>query len=642
MANSFEMQKVVVLPSLNIPINTIFAKKKDDDTFTLHFSNADGSKILDLFTTAGSGGSAATSLDGPTEVYPGMRTEYKITNYDIRKVYIEPTAINGSVLRIKDRIYYTAPASGVAGFSFDGVDLPLTLSNERAAKPFITIPLDDIKNVGSNLLAVCTGLDALVTGLVYSGTRWELSTTPDFSANVISYTPDSETYLQIPTGVLQPGNKYYLRVRHSYVGSYTGNTVYSDTISFTTRKYFVPISEVGILYPPDYLTATKFGLVIAVSGNGRAMVIGAPNAKVGSNVNQGIVHTYIKELPSNIWRLETRITVNTANLFFGNSLALSYDGTTLAIGTAITSTKGSAYIYKKTGVTWAAQTVTTPTNFANGDLFGYSVALTADGNTLFVGAPNNNNGISTSGVIVSYTRSGSTWTQRTTFVHTDKQASDRLGSTVVCNATGTIVAAGARDRDAKNFTGPESGAVYIFTGTAASAFNQVAALVPELPVGGTYSKNLAAALSMNDAGDVVAYSSTLSGGTNTVTNYVYVYTGTGSTWTKTLSLVQNLGSTNAYTGASLSLDGSGDNLLIGSTNPTASGYAELYTNTYGTTWERSGKFEATNRTLNDLDTYGAAVCITKDGSEMFVGAPLESYNVTGFSSANMGCVYVYS
>lgn len=634
-ATFFEMHKVSVMPAqADITKNALYLHNFKPGKLHLYMSNVAGDAALEVAQTP--------RLDGPDEVYPNIETIYTITNYDFKEAYVDPVALGGTVKRIRNKIYYTPPANGNIGFTFDGVTYNLVLSGARAKKPSITVPAQNKEDIGSTLLALCTQLDPLVAGIEYSSSNWDISTTPDFSSGVTTLTVETTSYIQIPVGLMNSGTRYYLRMRHNYVGSYTGNTEYSDTIQINTREYFVPTNEVGYIYPPDYLVGSYFGSVIAISGNGRVMAIGAPNAPNGTNANSGLVFIYTKQYPSGAWILETRIAVATANLYLGCSLSLSYSGTTIAIGSKNAANKGSVYIYQKTGVTWAAQTVNTPSGMSNGCLFGSAVALSANGNILFVSAPLLNGGNTGSGQILSFTRSGTTWSAATTFSHTDKQANDNLGTTLVCNAAGTIVAAGARLRDAKNFTGADSGAVYVFTGSATTAFNQSNIFVPDTPVSSVYASQIATALSMNDAGTVIAFTATGSAGNNAITNYLYVYTGSGSSWTRSLYKTQNLSTYNAYTGASCSLDSTGTVLCVGSSYPTGRGYAEVYKNTGSNTWIKASEFNATNGSTGDLETYGASICISKDANEMFVGAPLEKLSATGYSAANVGCVYFYN
>ena len=87
---------------------------------------------------------------------------------------------------------------------------------------------------------------------------------------------------------------------------------------------------------------------------------------------------------------------------FGYSVALSGDGNTLAVGanfeaSAATgiggdqtdntaSWAGAVYVFARVGTTWSQQAYVKASNPGANDYFGYSVALSADGNTLAVGA----------------------------------------------------------------------------------------------------------------------------------------------------------------------------------------------------------------------------------------------------------------
>jgi hypothetical protein len=88
---------------------------------------------------------------------------------------------------------------------------------------------------------------------------------------------------------------------------------------------------------------------------------------------------------------------------FGWSMALSGDGSTLAVGTYLedssatgidgsqadnsASNSGAAYVFERSGGAWRQQAYVKASNTGVGDEFGWSVALSADSATLAVGAP---------------------------------------------------------------------------------------------------------------------------------------------------------------------------------------------------------------------------------------------------------------
>ncbi len=122
-------------------------------------------------------------------------------------------------------------------------------------------------------------------------------------------------------------------------------------------------------------------------------------------------------------------------------------------------------------------------NTGFGDALGYSVALSADGSTLAVGAPLEDsnatgvNGAGTdnsspdSGAVYVYTRSGSSWSQQAYVKASNTGFDDGLGSSVALAADGSTLAAGApgEDSSAAGINGNQadnsasnSGAAYLY------------------------------------------------------------------------------------------------------------------------------------------------------------------------------------
>ena len=122
-------------------------------------------------------------------------------------------------------------------------------------------------------------------------------------------------------------------------------------------------------------------------------------------------------------------------------------------------------------------------NTGASDEFGYSVALSADGNTLAVGAvgedsnatgvngDQTDNSASRSGAVYVFARSGASWTQQAYVKASNTGADDRFGYSVALSADGNTLAVGA-DYEASNATGvngdqtdnsaSDSGAVYLY------------------------------------------------------------------------------------------------------------------------------------------------------------------------------------
>jgi len=122
---------------------------------------------------------------------------------------------------------------------------------------------------------------------------------------------------------------------------------------------------------------------------------------------------------------------------FGDAVALSGDGNTMAVGAHAESSKatgingnqtdtsafnsGAVYVFARAGDRWVQQAYVKASNSGLNDQFGNIVALSADGNTLAVSAyfegskatgVNGNqadNSAGNSGAAYEFTRSGTTW-----------------------------------------------------------------------------------------------------------------------------------------------------------------------------------------------------------------------------------------
>jgi FG-GAP repeat len=148
----------------------------------------------------------------------------------------------------------------------------------------------------------------------------------------------------------------------------------------------------------------------------------------------------------------------------GGSVALSADGDTAIIGAPLRPTTpapevGAAFVFTRIGSTWSEQAKLVGTDYVQCSVCsvaqGWSVALSADGNTAIVGGPDDNNNIGAAWV---FARSGSTWSQQgSKLLASDAAPPTGLGSSVALSADGnTAVIGGWLDNN-------ETGAIWVFT-----------------------------------------------------------------------------------------------------------------------------------------------------------------------------------
>ncbi|WP_081474623.1 FG-GAP repeat protein [Acidovorax radicis] len=243
---------------------------------------------------------------------------------------------------------------------------------------------------------------------------------------------------------------------------------------------------------PEYVTtpgfinvianAQQFGTSLALSADGNTLAVGAlgeRSAATGINGNQtdrsankaGAVYLFTRS--SSVWSQQAYVKASNtdANDFFGYRLALSGDGATLAVGAQGEASKatgiqgvqsdnsaqgaGAAYVYTRGGVGWNQQAYIKASNTDTGDVFGNALALSFDGNTLAVGAPqeassatgiNGNQADNTvwqAGAAYIYRRDGSTWNQRAYVKPVSTNMSLAFGRTLALSADGHTLAVGA-------------------------------------------------------------------------------------------------------------------------------------------------------------------------------------------------------
>src|SRR5260370_39879369 len=95
----------------------------------------------------------------------------------------------------------------------------------------------------------------------------------------------------------------------------------------------------------------------------------------------------------------------------------------------------------RSGNTWAPQAYVKPWNTTvRGALFGYSVGLSGNGDTMAVGTYDEDRG---KGAVYIFTRKESVWSQQNRLTASNAEAGDSLGCAVAISDDGNTGAAGA-------------------------------------------------------------------------------------------------------------------------------------------------------------------------------------------------------
>lgn len=207
-----------------------------------------------------------------------------------------------------------------------------------------------------------------------------------------------------------------------------------------------------------------FGYALSLSANGNTALI---EASVGGDQKTGVA--YVFSHVGGIWVQQAKLTVadSTVDDMFGTSLALSADGRTALIGApGRNKNKGSAYVFIRSGLSWKQLTQLTAADGAQGDGFGFPVALSADGKTALIAALWKSN---SQGAAYLFTRARTSrrWTQRSRLVApispTEDQEQetfgDLFGYAVALSAYGDTALIGSLWDDEQ---GTDAGAAYVF------------------------------------------------------------------------------------------------------------------------------------------------------------------------------------
>jgi hypothetical protein len=419
-----------------------------------------------------------------------------------------------------------------------------------------------------------------------------------------------------------------------------------------------------------------FGFSVAVSGD--TILTGASNDDVGTNGNQGSAKIF-----------QTKMTISKViasdgaqDDWFGHSVAIS--GDTAVVGArqdTSNNNQGSAYIFKRSGGIWVQLAKLVASDGAAGDFFGHSVAVSSD--HVVVGAPLGDVGQNMDqGSAYVFRRSGNSWAQEAKLVASDGAAGDSFGISVAISGDDVVVGAHLDDVG-QNI---DQGSAYVFTHSS-STWTEQAKLVASdgvvgdnfgfsvgvagnhavvgAPVGdvgqnmdqgsayvfrrsgGTWAEEAKLVASDGAVGDQFGYSVAIhvdtvvvgapvgDVGQNMNQGSAYVFTRSGTSWPQQAKLVASDGATSDFFGNSVAI--SGETAIVGawhddvSTN-TNQGSAYVFER-YGATWSQQRQLIASDGAANDFFGIGVAI----SGETAIVGADWDDIG----SNSNQGSAYIY-
>jgi hypothetical protein len=315
--------------------------------------------------------------------------------------------------------------------------------------------------------------------------------------------------------------------------------------------------------------------------------------------------------------------------FFGSTVAMS--GSTLVVGApndkgVILPQEGAAYVFDRTGHTWASVVKVFDSQPQSGSKFGRAVAIHAD--IIAVGAPESNGPIANAqGAVNVYRRVNGAWTFEQRLTASDGAVSDFFGASVAVSGNRVVVGAFAADAPGQD----DRGAVYVFQHNGVSWIEQ-AKLSPSDGAATDWFGNCVAI----NGGTIVVGSPNKDGLAIPNHGAAYVYVPIGEFWNEQgILLPDTLQAHSAY-GSSVAIDG--NTIVVGSFNWNSDtvahgGAAFVYTRS-GDVWTQQAQLLASDASDNDF--LGDAVAIS--GNTIVCGA----YGVDSPGLSLRGAAYVFT
>ena len=306
-------------------------------------------------------------------------------------------------------------------------------------------------------------------------------------------------------------------------------------------------------FASPYLANSQLGQSVSMSGDGTTVAIGAPGYTDGSgSPNTGQIAVY--ERSGGFWTLMDFITPPNVPLTtyerFGQSVSISNDGTIVAIGAPFTGGDGVVLVYEWSAGfpgSWGQMGVDINGLPGASSLFGQSVSISNDGTKVAIGASQYNSG---TGVV-------QVWEFVVNWVKVGGgggdiigQTDSQSGSSVSLNGDGNIVAIGAPNQ----FPNPGEVTVHEYIG---AAWTQIGETITE---GGGTNDTFGSSVSINNVGDIVAIGAP---NYDSSKGLVKVYEFDNVDWTQMGGDVGGIIMTNKQYGSSVSLSGDGIRVAIG-------------------------------------------------------------------------------
>lgn len=292
----------------------------------------------------------------------------------------------------------------------------------------------------------------------------------------------------------------------------------------------------------------------SVSLDSDTAIVGAFQDNTAGGEAAGSAYAFVRS--NGFWTQQAKLEGDDSSASDSFGCSVSMKGNTAIVGArGYDSTgefnTGGAYVFVRTGVSWAQQARLTASDGNSDDLFGHSIAL--DGDTALVGAfsayVEEKGGV---GCVYVFTRSGNSWIEQSKLTAADGAAYDYFGYSLSLEGDTALIGAVYGDTAG----GVNAGSAYVFV-SSNGIWTQQAKLVASE---GSESDNFGSSVSLNGNTSIVGAPQDGPSGAGKAGN-AYIFVRSGTSWHQRARISASDGAADDRFGISVALDG--DTALVG-------------------------------------------------------------------------------
>jgi hypothetical protein len=363
-------------------------------------------------------------------------------------------------------------------------------------------------------------------------------------------------------------------------------------------------NEKAELVGTGFVQLPQQGYSVAVSGDGNTAIVGGPLD------NSGIGAAWVFTFSSLGWTQQGGklfVTDAVGNAELGWSVALSANGNTAIVGGPLDSSGiGAAWVYTRSGSVWTQQGgKLVGVGAGAGAGVGSGVSLSADGNTAFVGGPGDNGNL---GAVWVFTLSNGVWTQQGgKLVGTGAVPPAGQGFSVALSGDGyTALVGGPLDNT-------NIGATWVFTRSTRGVWTQQG---NKLVGSGGASAQQGSGVALSTNGNTALVGGFEDHGGN---GAAWVFTRSRGGWTQQGSKLAGTG----LAGSGVALSGDGNTAIVGAPGAGVSVYAR----------SSRGLWTPQGSIITGMGSFGQSVSLSSLGRTLLIGAPTDT--------GGIGAAWVY-